>query len=255
MPILTNEQVIEIRSRPRPADWFQEQDVFPRWANEFGCSVTTIRNIVDRLSYMRPECFAEGSAEQTKAVRRGEEWRERKREQTKNRYVSATKRKQVIERQGHRCVYRCVYCSGDLRDSPTEIDHIKPVAAGGTNGLSNLQALCQTCNRRKKAFPDEPDLEAYLERRRAYDAKRAEFFAFISRATTCDELEVLVNQYLEQHASTDQPTGYWSLWGGYTDEGVVEFARTLPGFETSLSLNPDYFPEWDPYGEDEDLTS
>lgn len=32
-----------------------------------------------------------------------------------------------------------------------EIDHILPRAAGGQNILSNLQALCEPCNRRKGA--------------------------------------------------------------------------------------------------------
>jgi 5-methylcytosine-specific restriction enzyme A len=34
--------------------------------------------------------------------------------------------------------------------SPLEIDHIIPLAVGGTNDLSNLQVLCRPCNRQKK---------------------------------------------------------------------------------------------------------
>ncbi|MCW6035593.1 HNH endonuclease [Spirulina subsalsa FACHB-351] len=35
-----------------------------------------------------------------------------------------------------------------------EVDHIIPLAKGGTNDLSNLQALCRPCNRRKKHYVD-----------------------------------------------------------------------------------------------------
>lgn len=44
--------------------------------------------------------------------------------------------------------YTCVRCSAD---SDLQIDHIIPVAGGGTNDLSNLQTLCRTCNIKKGA--------------------------------------------------------------------------------------------------------
>ena len=37
----------------------------------------------------------------------------------------------------------------------THIDHIHPIAAGGTNAPDNLQLLCARCNSRKGARPFE----------------------------------------------------------------------------------------------------
>ena len=36
-------------------------------------------------------------------------------------------------------------------NAATQADHIKPVAEGGTNELSNLQGLCRSCHSRKTA--------------------------------------------------------------------------------------------------------
>lgn len=49
------------------------------------------------------------------------------------------------------CDWRCVQCKStdDLC-----IDHIRPVALGGTNDLDNLQVLCRPCNSRKGARYD-----------------------------------------------------------------------------------------------------
>ena len=82
------------------------------------------------------------------------------------RYVSETKRKQVLERDN----YQCVYCGCDLRTEPLAIDHKVPVVAGGTHDLNNLQATCKTCNARKKSFNDSDDrIREYLARRRGID--------------------------------------------------------------------------------------
>ena len=57
----------------------------------------------------------------------------------------------ILERQS----YCCVYCGDDLNDV-YHVDHIMPIALGGSNWPDNLQCLCPTCNIRKGAkHPDD----------------------------------------------------------------------------------------------------
>lgn len=46
--------------------------------------------------------------------------------------------------------YRCIYCGADLREK-RHLDHIVPLARGGSNDKTNLQYLCGPCNLRKAA--------------------------------------------------------------------------------------------------------
>ena len=58
-------------------------------------------------------------------------------------------RHQVFQRD----CYRCRECGATNKQTRLHVDHIKPVAKGGTNDLSNLQTLCEACNRAK--YTDE----------------------------------------------------------------------------------------------------
>lgn len=46
---------------------------------------------------------------------------------------------------------KCGYCRVKLTQKNTHIDHIMPLALGGSNYASNLQALCAKCNHSKCA--------------------------------------------------------------------------------------------------------
>lgn len=57
--------------------------------------------------------------------------------------LSPRLRRQVVERYG----YFCWYC---FKDTPQpEIDHIHPLARGGTDDFSNLVTACRPCNNAK----------------------------------------------------------------------------------------------------------
>lgn len=59
-------------------------------------------------------------------------------------------RQHIIERDG----YTCQYCNNSTNKEPNlllEVDHIIPLAKGGTTTEENLQTLCWKCNRHKGA--------------------------------------------------------------------------------------------------------
>ena len=51
-------------------------------------------------------------------------------------------RHRVFERDN----YRCRECGATNKETTLHVDHIKPVAKGGTNEIDNLQTLCEKCN-------------------------------------------------------------------------------------------------------------
>lgn len=55
----------------------------------------------------------------------------------------------VLERDG----YKCCYCGRSCDEVPLEIDHVHPVALGGTDDIDNLRAACVDCNAGKRDRP------------------------------------------------------------------------------------------------------
>jgi 5-methylcytosine-specific restriction endonuclease McrA len=66
----------------------------------------------------------------------------------------------LLDEQGHKC--NC--CGIALTASNKHLDHIYPLALGGTNYIWNLQWLCQFCNNSKSAtHPDEWEIYSKSE--------------------------------------------------------------------------------------------
>ncbi|EPF24946.1 MAG: HNH endonuclease [Microcystis aeruginosa Ma_MB_F_20061100_S19] len=67
-------------------------------------------------------------------------------------------RKYVYQRDN----YQCQSCGKPENFTQLSIDHIIPLALGGSNDISNLQTLCLSCNRRKKDHLD-PRFRRYFQ--------------------------------------------------------------------------------------------
>jgi 5-methylcytosine-specific restriction endonuclease McrA len=50
---------------------------------------------------------------------------------------------------------RCALCGATSKERRIEVDHVVPRSKGGTNEISNLQALCDECNRGKSNRDDQ----------------------------------------------------------------------------------------------------
>lgn len=67
-------------------------------------------------------------------------------ETSKRSPVPTQLRKRILSRDNHTCQKCGVHRSDNVR---LEVDHITPVAEGGTDAEENLQVLCSRCHRRK----------------------------------------------------------------------------------------------------------
>lgn len=70
-----------------------------------------------------------------------------------SRHVSAALRSEIMARDS----FACVSCKATEK---LEIDHIQPISKGGTGDPDNLQVLCRSCNRAKRARTDAPQLRS-----------------------------------------------------------------------------------------------
>ena len=65
-------------------------------------------------------------------------------ERAKRRTYSAAKRAQIAAKNGG----RCIYCASILTDD-WQVEHVRPIARGGTDAPANVWPSCAACNQRK----------------------------------------------------------------------------------------------------------
>ena len=117
----------------------------------------------DRKLWRNPE-YRELRREYDRELRRNPEYRERERERERERspeYRELRRERQRKRARSRKLLMRlilrqrsvCPLCRRFLPEDPADIhvDHVVPVAKGGTSDLGNLQAVCAPCNLRKGA--------------------------------------------------------------------------------------------------------
>lgn len=68
---------------------------------------------------------------------------------SKRKAISKRVRFEVLKRDS----FRCQYCGADSSGCALHIDHITPVALGGSNDAHNLVTSCASCNLGKSSIP------------------------------------------------------------------------------------------------------
>lgn len=113
--------------------------------------------------------------------------------------ISKSLRFEVFKRDS----FKCQYCGAEAPNVLLHIDHIKPVAGGGTNDLTNLITSCMPCNLGKR--------DVALDDHAAVNKARAQLDELQERREQLD----LMMQWRESlrdldHEAVDRLADYWS---------------------------------------------
>lgn len=93
------------------------------------------------------DLWAERNKERLSQLRRAASFRRRVREaMAEGTHTVDDIKRLLIEQRRH-----CAACNADLNKTGYHVDHIQPLARGGTNWPDNLQILCPPCNLSKGA--------------------------------------------------------------------------------------------------------
>ena len=117
--------------------------------------------------------------------------------------VSKTTRFQVLKRDGH----ACQYCGAKAPDAKLTVDHVIPVALGGSDKPDNLVAACRDCNAGKGA--SNPD-NALVQRLSAEAATYALEMA--------NKAVMIKEQIIAEESFADEFDSIWGRWT-FTDTG------------------------------------
>lgn len=135
--------------------------------------------------------------------------------------ISQRLRYEILRRDGH----RCRYCGASAQDSQLTVDHVRPVALGGTDDPTNLVTACQPCNSGKSSTePDAPLLA---------DVAAADLEW---RARVASALEAVRAQHAEISAAVDCVGEAWDSWTWTDRKGQRHHFAKGNGWRASVRL-------------------
>lgn len=115
--------------------------------------------------------------------------------------VSLTKklRFEVFKRDG----FRCQYCGAAAPAVLLVVDHIHPVAEGGTNDILNLLTACQPCNagKGKRTLSDQSVLEKQIDQLTELNERREQLEMMIKWKAGLSEIKDVAVERLSEHWS------------------------------------------------------
>lgn len=128
--------------------------------------------------------------------------------------ITGNQRFQILQRDA----FKCVYCGIPSTHTILEIDHIVPIACGGTNSPLNLAACCPDCNTAKgsEAIPLDQLPEALARRHLEHEAEQYRLRAAFVAGRLFDAPVPHVDEWIKSIAN--------AMWDGIDIDVLVRMA-------------------------------
>jgi hypothetical protein len=133
--------------------------------------------------------------------------------------ISKRLRYEILRRDNH----TCCYCGSTAPTVKLTLDHVLPVALGGTDQADNLVAACQDCNAGKSSSHPEQQVidQVSKDARRWANAVKAS-------AMVLEQERAAVDQYVSDFEEVWDRYSY----GGYTQKPIPKEPNWLASIET-----------------------
>jgi hypothetical protein len=128
--------------------------------------------------------------------------------------------------------FKCQYCGGGAPEVLLHVDHIKPVAGGGDDDLTNLITSCQPCNLGKGAreLSDDSTIQKQRVQLEELNERRQQLEMMLEWKTGLSGIEADAAKAVEKRCLE---VGGWTL----NDTGQREVRRWLRRFSLSEVLD------------------
>lgn len=164
--------------------------------------------------------------------------------------ISKRTRFEVMRRDGN----RCIYCGATAKETQLTIDHVIPIALGGTDDLTNLVTACTPCNSGKTSVNADEEFVARVDddtarwRRAMAVAARIRRDESDTRAEELAQLEIAWHKWTYKADESPIPLPEdWTIGAeGMLVAGlpIEEMLRLIPvAMRANLRTNMDV-PEW-----------
>lgn len=102
----------------------------------------------------------------------------------------------ALMRAGYQMANACELCQST---QSLVIDHIIPLAQGGTNDLSNLRTLCQSCNAKEAwKYRERTDVDKYTTHLRPSTIKAIKRYAFEHEMKDYEVVQLALDHFFVQ---------------------------------------------------------
>lgn len=135
--------------------------------------------------------------------------------------LSKKTRFEVFKRDG----FTCQYCGRSAPDVILEVDHIEPVAAGGSDNIMNLITACRDCNRGKSKVKLSDDAVIRKQKAMCDDLNEKRIQMEMMAEWRKELLHLLNEQAHIIDEYIDDCTGY-----SLTEDGIADIKKLIKKF-------------------------